>query len=127
MAITKESLRIRMGLNIRRERIAVDMSIEELAHLLDLTPGFLGLIERGQRGITAPNMYKIAEVFNMPIDALFADGQQEYQKMPKTDILQKKIAGLIADLPEQYLDFIIESIHGIRKLSVHKGRGNQFS
>ena len=115
MAITKESLRKRMGLNIRRERVAINMSIDELAGLLNITPGFLGLIERGERGITSPHLYKLADIFDISVDSLFADEQQDYQEMSRIDILQKKTAGLIADLSEQHLDFIIESIRRVHE------------
>ncbi|MCD8157346.1 MAG: helix-turn-helix transcriptional regulator [Clostridiales bacterium] len=43
-----------IGMNIRYERQLRNLTIEELSEIIGIAPGFLGLIERGQRG----NNYK---------------------------------------------------------------------
>ncbi len=47
------------------------LSIAGLATYIDITPGFLGLIERGQRSLTALMMYRIAEFFEVPVSTLY--------------------------------------------------------
>ena len=69
--INKEQLRITIGNNIRLERLARKISIEELAEQLNLTPGFVGLIERGTRGTSAYTLARLSEIFNIPIDQIF--------------------------------------------------------
>jgi len=48
--MTKLKLRAIIGENVRNERIARDISIDELSEMIGLTPGFVGLIECGQGG-----------------------------------------------------------------------------
>ena len=51
--MTKEQLRYEIGKNIKNERFAYGMSLQELAELLDMKPNALYAIERGVRG-TSP-------------------------------------------------------------------------
>ncbi len=60
-----------MGGNLRRIRKANGLSIAALATYIDITPGFLGLIERGQRSLTAMMMYRAAEFFEVPVSTFF--------------------------------------------------------
>ncbi len=55
-----------IGSNIRFERQKRDLTIEELSEILNIAPGFLGLIERGQRGTSIKNLCKIAEFLVFP-------------------------------------------------------------
>jgi len=68
--MTKEQFRITIGKNIRRERNARKLSIEELAELLNFTPGFIYLMERGYRGTTSFTLYRLAELFETTVDGL---------------------------------------------------------
>lgn len=45
-----------IGAKIREEREKRQLTIEELAEILNIAPGFLGLIERGQRGTRLKNL-----------------------------------------------------------------------
>jgi len=46
------------------------MSIEDLAKRLDITPGYLGLIERGERGTTASRLIALSRIFRISLDYL---------------------------------------------------------
>lgn len=59
-----------IGSVIRDERQKLELTIEELSEILDIAPGFLGLIERGQRGTSLKNLFKIANIFNISMDKL---------------------------------------------------------
>ena len=59
-----------IGSNVRFERQKRDLTIEELSEILNIAPGFLGLIERGQRGTSIKNLCKIAEFFSISLDQL---------------------------------------------------------
>lgn len=117
--MTKDRLRSMMGENIRNERMARNMSIDELAELLELTSGFVGLIERGRRGATAYTLFKLSDIFGMPIDNIFYRPDNEslsVEEESNREIKSKrnKIASLIADLTESELDFIIRTIKGVK-------------
>ena len=123
--MTKDRLRTIIGENIRSERMARNFSIDELAELLELTPGFVGLIERGQRGTTPSTLFKLADVFGMSIDALFYHNQdtsisfgEEYTD--DSQIRRKKISSLISDFTNSELDFVITTLKGIRGMNRSK-------
>lgn len=120
--MTKERLRILMGENIRNERMARNMSIDELAELLELTSGFVGLIERGRRGATAYTLLKLSDIFGMPIDNIFLRAENtslamEEDTSRQTKAKRSKIASLITDLTEDELDFVVRMIKGIKAMN----------
>ena len=53
-----------IGANIRYERRQRGLTIDEFAKVINMAPGFVGLIERGQRGTSMSNIVKIADFFN---------------------------------------------------------------
>lgn len=53
---------------LRNER---DLTQLELAEILDMSPNFIGMIERGVRNTTVENVFNIARALNIKPDALF--------------------------------------------------------
>ena len=118
--MTKERLRIIIGENIRNERMARNFSIDELAELIDLTSGFVGLIERGQRGTTPSTLFKLADVFGIPIDNFFYRTEDSYLSLSETskdETNRKKITSLISDFSDIDLDFVVSVIQNLRTLN----------
>jgi len=119
--MTKQRLRIIIGENIRNERIARNISIDELAEMLDLTSGFVGLIERGQRGTTPCTLYKLSDVFGLDIDNFFRGVELGLsvgeERLPKSHAKRKKIESLIAGFNEMELDFAINVLKGMREMN----------
>ena len=123
--MTKAGLRTKIGENIRNERQARNMSIDELAELLELTPGFVGLIERGQRGATAYTLFRLSAIFSVPVDAIFTQRLNRPDEEVLEDIRASgaksrriKITSLINGLSESELDFVIQMLKGMKILSV---------
>ena len=118
--MTKERTRRIIGENIRRERIARKISMEELALMLNLTPGFIGLIERGQRGTTSTTLHGLSQIFNLSIDTLFEShigkSEAELAEINQEEAGRQKVAGLIFDFNKEELDFIAGIILGLRSL-----------
>ena len=52
-----------IGTNIRLLRKSRGLTIEDLACVLDIAPGFLGLVERGTRGVSLANLARISIFF----------------------------------------------------------------
>lgn len=57
-----------IGLRIRKIREANQLSREDFADIFGLSDSYVGLIERGTRGITINNLIKIANYFNVSLD-----------------------------------------------------------
>lgn len=55
---------------LRRER---DLTQLELAEILDMSPNFIGMIERGERNTTVENAFKIARALNVKPSNLFEE------------------------------------------------------
>ena len=114
--VNKDELKIMIGRNIRNERVIRGMSLDELAELMEQSPGFLGLVERGQRGATAHNLLKLADIFGISIDSLFLRGEIESYIM--SNGLQKKLSSLISDFSEIELFFIINVVKEFRQTRI---------
>ncbi|GEB21960.1 helix-turn-helix domain-containing protein [Brevibacterium aurantiacum] len=63
----KESLKHRLGRNLRALRVSRGLTQEKLAEYLDVTPRYLAGIERGERNLTLDSIDALA-------DALRVDG-----------------------------------------------------
>ncbi|MDR1065832.1 MAG: helix-turn-helix domain-containing protein [Clostridiales bacterium] len=117
--MTKEELRNIIGENIRTERNSRDLSLDELAELLQLTPGFVGLIERGKRGATAHTLYKLSEALEMPMEQFFQGGFSQSAAIKVSEenplvVKRNKINTVIQSLNESELDFVLSVIKSLR-------------
>ena len=64
-------LNARLGCNLRRLRIANNLSQEELADRCRLHRTYIGAVERGERNITLQTLEKIAAALRVdPLDLL---------------------------------------------------------
>ena len=61
------------GKNLKHIRIEHDLTQLELAEILDMSPNFIGMIERGERNTTVENVYKIARALNIKPEDLFKE------------------------------------------------------
>lgn len=125
-----------IGSNIRFERQKRDLTIEELSEILNIAPGFLGLIERGQRGTSIKNLCKIAEFFSISLDQLITRPAGTVIKTDEEILAEKTEA---AQLKERYntatslihglnlieLDFVITTIKSMRKLTKKVADANE--
>ena len=91
-----------VGLRLRELRVEYNLSIEKLADILDISPGFLGLIERGERGITLPRLVELCEIFHV---------QQEYLTTGNGEQPKK-----FADNPMEFLKHVLNE-HQLLQLS----------
>ena len=66
----KKSLLKCIGNNIKFERVSRQLTIQQLADILELSPQMIKSIENGTRGTTIENLIKIADIFNMTLDEL---------------------------------------------------------
>ncbi|WAG67608.1 helix-turn-helix domain-containing protein [Clostridium estertheticum] len=61
---------VKVGTRIRIEREKFDMTREKLSELLNLSPYFLGQIERGERRMSINTLINITECLHVSIDYL---------------------------------------------------------
>lgn len=74
----KELNKKEMGARIRARREALNMSREELAKKLAVTPKTIANIEYGEKGMTLKNLYKMKQILGVSIDYLL-EGDQAFE------------------------------------------------
>ena len=72
MRMSKKDLQ-KFGKRLKSLRIDRDLTQLELAEILDMSPNFIGMIERGERNTTIENVFKIARALNVKPSNLFEE------------------------------------------------------
>lgn len=73
-----------MGKRIRALRKAYNMTLYDLAEAMEISDGFMGLVERDERGTSRENIKKICDIFNVTADYILF-GRGEAPKMDTSD------------------------------------------
>lgn len=79
-----------IGKNIRRERKAQRITIEDLAEKAGLSTNYLGAIERGEKVPSLESLVAIIDALNITADAVFCDSIQNGYRV-KSSILSEKL------------------------------------
>ena len=112
-----------IGSNIRYERKRRGLTIDDFAKVIGMAPGFLGLIERGQRGTSVKNMVAIAEFFDISLDDLITKdlsyGGADMKDMENTRSAKARRAlrSLVSSLTEDEIVFITSVIKSMNKMN----------
>lgn len=61
----------KFGKRLKALRLDHNLTQLELAEILDMSPNFIGMIERGERNTTVENVFKIARALNVKPSNLF--------------------------------------------------------
>ncbi len=71
-----------IGKRIRDQRLKNKLTIEKLCELLDVSPSFIGLVERGTSGISIEKLCRLSEIFHVSTDYLIK-GRQDIETSPQ--------------------------------------------
>ena len=63
----------KFGERLKALRLDHSLTQLELAEILDMSPNFIGMIERGERNTTVENVFKIARALNVKPSNLFEE------------------------------------------------------
>lgn len=100
-----------IGTVIRTNRNNMDLTIEELSEIADIALGFLGLIERGQRGTSLKNLFKLANLFQISMDELTGFRNIENEKnLTENQINSLKSSLFLQALNENDINYFIHNI-----------------
>jgi len=66
----KREILIKFGKKVRKERMRLGLSQEELASRASVHRTYIGMIERAEKNITLENIEKIARALKSPLDKL---------------------------------------------------------
>ena len=112
--MTTRQLRDKVGKRIKEEREARNMSVDELANLLSISTSYLNLIERGERGTVQMRLYRLSQIFGVPIDTLF--GGKKKAGITASESRRNKLVSITTDMNEKELECLISTAKGIRGL-----------
>lgn len=71
MSSLKEKTYRTIGKNVKKYRLASNLSQEKLSEILDVNSKFIGHVERFERFISLKKLIEIAEYFNVPVKNFF--------------------------------------------------------
>ena len=63
----------KFGKRLKSIRLDKNLTQLELAEILDMSPNFIGMIERGERNTTVENVFKIARALGVKPSVLFEE------------------------------------------------------
>ena len=63
---------IEVGANIKNRRESLEMSIEGLAEMLDITPEYLGLVESGRQVMDISKLPKLSKILLITVDEILS-------------------------------------------------------
>lgn len=63
----------KFGKRLKALRLDHNLTQLELAEILDMSPNFIGMIERGERNTNVENVFKIARALNVKPSNLFEE------------------------------------------------------
>ena len=63
----------KFGKRLKALRLDHNLTQLELAEIIDMSPNFIGMIERGERNTTVENVFKIARALNVKPSNLFEE------------------------------------------------------
>ena len=108
--LNKLDLLKNMGLRLRNLRRSYGITLEDLAEQLMVTPGYLGLIERGKRGITAERLIYICALFQCSADYILT-GDEKDNSVAKPGDLAVAIDFLLKDEAKQKLYELLKALN----------------
>jgi len=101
-----------LGGKIRQIRLRHNLTIEQLAEIMNLSASYVGLIERGQRGISIEILHKFSQTFNISTDYLLssdmAEDSSEYSSAFSP--YHQQIINLTLAYSKADMEFLIEFI-----------------
>jgi transcriptional regulator with XRE-family HTH domain len=75
--ILKENFSYHVGNRIKELRQARAMSQEQVAHIADITPAYLGQVERGTKNITVYTLEKVCTALNISLSEFFDTARKQ--------------------------------------------------
>lgn len=73
---TKPSARLIFAENLRRARLAKELSQEDLAELANLHRTYVGSVERAERNVSIDNMERLAVAVGVSLPALLQEAKR---------------------------------------------------
>ena len=107
-----------LGERIRAERKKNKLTIERLCELLEVSPSFIGLVERGTSGISLEKLCKLSEILHVSTDYLLKGEEDIKPERSYAEILQANLC----TYSEDELQFLVELMNFLRPRATLHGK-----
>ncbi|MDD6236472.1 MAG: helix-turn-helix transcriptional regulator [Clostridiales bacterium] len=105
---TPESISI--GNRIRKERESLSLTREKMAELLNITPGYIADLERGEARLSVSGLINLCHLFHCSTDFILFGRTDSFTISARIDALPLEIREQIDELVAKQV-MIIESIY----------------
>jgi len=109
-----------IGANIRAKRLDKKMSRKELAERMGISQSFLGYIEKGVRGVSTENLYKLSHIFEESIDSFFVETEGAAAHYVEKTMKSKRVSNILQNIAstvdEEELEKVVSAIRQLKKL-----------
>lgn len=102
---------LEMGKRIRIERKKNRLTIERLCELLDVSPSFIGLVERGDSGISLEKLCRLSKILNVSTDYLLMGDKTT---PPPLENNLGVLNATLSHYSEEELQFVMELLDFLR-------------
>jgi len=84
------------------------LTIERLAEMIKVSTSFIGLIEKGESGISLENLYKLSQVFSCSIDFLITGEEQNAAAIAaNTNPNLVMLTAALCDYTSEEIEFLV--------------------
>ena len=80
---------IKLGVAIRELREHRNFTQQDIAEKLDVTINYLSLVENGKRGMSLPNLNKLAVILDIPSSFIFFLGSDQPKNKDGSQLMEK--------------------------------------
>lgn len=102
-----------VGKRLRRIRTQLELTREQFAEQVSISPQFLAEIENGKKGMSADTLFKICTRFDLSADYLLLG------KISSTELLDP-IQQSLSNFSEPYIELTQDIIKAIEKVATEK-------
>lgn len=95
----------KIGVNIKKYRVAKKLRQEDLAECADLSVTYIGMVERGEKTLSLDSFIRIANVLDVSADMLLAD-VLETGYVYRSSVLEEKLC----QLDKKDRDMILDTV-----------------
>ncbi|MCL2197569.1 MAG: helix-turn-helix domain-containing protein [Defluviitaleaceae bacterium] len=101
-----------VAVRLRTLRKEHRLTIERLAEMVNVSTSFIGLVEKGESGVSLENLYKLSQVYNCSIDYLVTGDESNNIRYANKPLSQLSTAFFGYD--ESELSFVADLARFIR-------------
>ncbi|MDR2903702.1 MAG: helix-turn-helix domain-containing protein [Clostridiales bacterium] len=113
-----------VGTNIRYERKLRKFSIEDLAEYLELSPSYVGLLERGERCPSLKSLLKVCELFGSTPNDFLLEKRASNSKLSLAEERKsihnnkhRTVLSVMQKLSDPELDFVISTMKSLKTMN----------